>query len=135
MKPVFLIFNRDYKVLCTNRASSDEHCHHSRCNLVTLLCVNNNELPPAPNDMHENPLPPNLAVSEPVILKYFSTFLGDFPLLERAEAQLHYHHALLPEIVGMIAGVLADHYYWKGRVWLIPDSTYDFIDRSVTKTF
>lgn len=44
--------------------------------------------------MLEKPLPPNHAVPEPIIMKYFPKFVKDLPLIDRAEDQVCYDRVL-----------------------------------------
>lgn len=79
--------------------------------------------------MIDDPLPPNLAVTEPLIWKLFPELVGDLPLLDRDHYQVRYVGALPLEIVGMLAGALVADYDWADRVSLIADSIYAILDR------
>lgn len=106
-----LMIHRDYEVLHTIRSSADEQCHHPRCELGTLLRVQNNQLPIYPRVMYENPLPANRAVPEPLILTYFPTFVRGLPLLDRADYHICHEYALLLEIVCILRGALEAYYH------------------------
>lgn len=89
-----LRLHRDYEAPRQFRSDSDENEHHPKASLETLLRVNNAKLAPVPDMMLENPLPPNLVVTEPFSLKYVPKFMGNLPREHLSEAQTRYDYAL-----------------------------------------
>lgn len=59
-----LMLHPEYEALRQSRAEADENSHHPKVLLETLVQVKNTELPPVPDLILENPLPPNLVVTE-----------------------------------------------------------------------
>lgn len=111
MKYGRLMLRRDYETLLQSQADADENSDHRKAPLETLLRVKNSELPLLPDLMLENPLPSNLVVPEPLILKYFQTFVGDLQLDESVDAQTSYDCAMRIAFVGMLDGALTvDHW-------------------------
>lgn len=70
----------DYEVLRSSRGDDDFDAPHPRVNIDTLLRICNAKLPPLPDTLDVHPLPPDISVPEPQILRYLSTFVDEFPM-------------------------------------------------------
>lgn len=61
--------------------------------------------------------------------------MRDLPLDHRSNYQTLYDCALRVELLGMLAGALVVDPWWRERVSLIPDSTFEFLRRASLEEF
>lgn len=130
-----LMLHLDYRALRKSRSDADENSHQPKASLYTLRCVNTAELPPDSDLMLEKPLPPNLVVPEPLILKYFPTFMRDLPLEHRYGFKTRYDYALRMELVRRLAGALVVEHWWTERFSLIAVTTSTFLPPAHLEAF
>lgn len=66
--------------------------------------------------MLNNPLRPNRAVPQPVILHFFQKIVEDLPLHKSTEASKRFENGLLGQVVAMLEVDLAADNYWTGSI-------------------
>lgn len=82
-----------------------------------------------------NTLPPGLTVTEPPLLTYFQTFMGDLPFADRADAQERWKRANHIDTVCMMVAVLGVYNYYTEEVILLTYLTFEFVRQSLNVRF
>lgn len=89
-----LMLHSDYAVLKDNRSAHSDVSTHLRIKTTTLLQISSSNLPHVPEIFSDEPLPPDMCVSEPLIIRYFSIFVADIPVEQRVHSVQRYDAAL-----------------------------------------
>lgn len=118
-----LFVHQYYEALLLDRSVDSANSHHPENFLETLLRVRLSRLPEAPPFMIKNPLTPNLAVPEPMLLHFFRESVEDLPIVEQANSSKSFEKDLHWEIFTILAGTLAAEHYRKECVMLLSEST------------
>lgn len=71
------------------RDAKDADAAHPRADVGTFLRISNSHFTLLPDIVLENPLPSEISVPDPLLLRYFSTLIEYLPLAQRDAVRRH----------------------------------------------
>lgn len=109
------VLNADDAVLRANRYDDSAKSSHPRVGFDTLIKIENARLLPILALLLANPLPVDISVTEPLLLRYFPLKLDYFTVDQLTAVQLRLALAVRTELVEMTVAALSADYYWTAR--------------------
>lgn len=118
----------DYAVLRSDRSAIRANAPDPRVDAASLFLIDvHAHFPGLPALITEHPLPPDVAVPEPLLLRYFATYVDTLPADQRPSVAPRYARALKSELAIMLVSALAADHYWTQRTLILPDATLRFL--------
>lgn len=107
-----LLLHAGNDFLRANRADTAADSRHPQFELISLINVRSGHLLALPTMFIDYPIPPDVCVTDPGILRFFPTFVKDLPAGQSTSAAHRFYMALRLDFIAMLVGALDRDYYW-----------------------
>lgn len=120
-------------MLRVNGSAASSYASHPRMPLDQILRLAASDIPILSDQLVHHYLSLDVAVLEPLVLRFFPDFLGGLYSSDLADIRQRYRRAPDTELLLVVTGALATDYFWTCRSVFVEDPVIATLRRTIAR--